>query len=367
MSLQKKLSLFLILLVSGSLLLSCTEAQESKETAKETPRNIILMIGDGMGLNQIYGAMTTSEESLVFEQFSNIGLQETNSADNYITDSGASGTALATGAKTNNEYISISPNGDTLTTILEHAERAGLATGLVSTSSILHATPAAFIAHNKSRHNYYELATDFLKTDIDVFIGGGYKHFADREDGRNLVEELRQKDYNIFRELDEIKKAKKGKIAGFTAEEHNPSYTDGRGDMLPVSTQTALRTLNNNEKGFFLMVEGSQIDWGGHENNSEYVMNELMDFNRAVEKAMEFVRNNPRTLLVVTSDHETGGLTLTGGSLENNEIDASFSSDGHTAALMPVFATGPGAEKFKGMYDNTDIFKKMMELYDFDK
>lgn len=329
------------------------------------PRNIILMIGDGMGLTQIYAGMTVSEQPLVFEKFKNIGFQKTHSKDSYITDSGASSTALATGQKTNNRHISVTPSGQKLPTILELAEKNGLATGLVSTSSILHATPASFIAHNRDRHNYSDLASDFLDTDIDVFIGGGRKYFANRKDGRDLIQALKDKRYQVLSDFNQIKNVSRSKLAGLTALGHNLRYSEGRGNMLPLATKTALNILDNNRKGFFLMVEGSQIDWGGHRNDKDYIVNELLDFNRAMKVVMDFARANPKTLVIVTADHETGGMALNGGDLNGHTVTASFTTKGHTGVMVPVFAFGPGAEKFRGIYDNTSIFYKMRSLYGF--
>ncbi|MFO7844067.1 MAG: alkaline phosphatase, partial [Bacteroidales bacterium] len=230
-----------------------------------------------------------------------------------------------------------------------------------STSSILHATPAAFIANNISRNNYQEIALDFLKTDIDIFIGGGRKNFKDRDDGLNLIDSLVNKQYQVTTKINDINLTDYQKFAVFTAEKHNPEYRNGRGDMLPNATEKAIEVLNQNEKGFFMMVEGSQIDWGGHDNDIDYILTELFDFDRAVGKALEFAKKDGETLVIVTSDHETGGLTLTGGSINNKTIEASFSTDYHTADMVPVFAFGPGAENFMGIYENTDVFHKMMQ------
>ncbi|MGM0497270.1 MAG: alkaline phosphatase, partial [Bacteroidota bacterium] len=296
-----------------------------------------------------------------------IGFQKTFSADDYVTGSAASGTAMATGKKTKNGRVGVGPNGEELTSILKIAEEQGLSTGLVSTSSIVHATPAAFIANNEKRYNYSDLAGDFLKTDIDVFIGGGKKHFEDREDGKNLIDSLKDRGYQVSNSMDEIKGITEGKLAGFTAENHNPEYSEERGDMLPLSTSTAINILDNNSKGFFLMVEGSQIDWGGHDNDSDYIVNEVLDFNNAVKAGMKYAREHENTLVIVTADHETGGMGLNGGSIENNEIEAAFTTEDHTGVMVPVFAFGPGAEQFTGIYDNTDIFKKLHQLYGFDE
>ncbi|MFP4620540.1 MAG: alkaline phosphatase, partial [Bacteroidales bacterium] len=277
---MKRFILVTVFMISLAVVFSSLQNGKAPEqTTKEEhsvskPKNIVLMIGDGMGVSQIYAGMTVSKEPLVFEQFQNIGFQKTHSKDSYITDSGASGTAIATGKKTNNGHIAVTPSGEELTTILELAEKHGLSTGLASTSSIVHATPAAFITHNKDRNNYEDLAADFLETDIDVFIGGGKESFDDREDGRDLIQALKSDDYQVLTEMDEINKVREGKLAGFTAEGHNPRYSEGRGDMLPEATQTALDILDNNQEGFFLMVEASQIDWGGHDNNTDYIVEE---------------------------------------------------------------------------------------------
>jgi alkaline phosphatase len=370
-----KLKMYSIILVLAvGFTLGCSQQQEKDKNAKDTQsgnkekvENVILFIGDGMGVSQIYAGMTVSKKPLIFEEFRHIGFQKTYSASDYTTDSGASGTALATGKKTKNGRIGVGPDGKELTSILKIAEDKGLATGLISTSAIVHATPAAFIANNKDRHEYNDLAHDFLKTDIDVFIGGGRQFFENRDDGMNLVDSLKNNGYQVAYKMDEIKNVKKGKLAGLTAKKHNPKYTEGRGDMLPVSTATAIDILDKNAKGFFLMVEGSQIDWGGHANDADYIVNELLDFNNAVKRGMEYAKNHKNTLVIVTADHECGGMALNNGSIENHKIEAKFTTDGHTGVMVPVFAFGPGAEEFMGIYENTDIFKKLHQLYGFGK
>ncbi|MFO8234040.1 MAG: alkaline phosphatase [Bacteroidales bacterium] len=336
----------------------------SHEDAKV--ENVILLIGDGMGTAQFYAGMATAENSLTVEEFKHIGFQKTYSDDDFITCSAASGTAIATGTKTNNGYIGMSPEEKDLKTILEIAEQSGYGTGLVSTSAIVHATPAAFIAHNKSRNNYEEIAADFLKTDIDVFIGGGEKYFNQREDGKNLVDSLKNKGYRVGFDLDEFKGVDNGKLAVLTAEGHNPRYSEGRDDMLPDATKIAVDVLDNEENGFFLMVEGSQVDWGGHDQDIDYVMEEIEDFENAIKVAKEYADKNENTLVIVTADHECGGMTLTGGDIEKGEVEVHFSSDGHTGVMVPVFAFGAGASEFQGVYENTDIFHKLKKLYGFE-
>jgi alkaline phosphatase len=327
----------------------------------ETPKNVIFLIGDGMGVSHIHAGLTANKGKLFLENFKHIGFINTSSADKYVTDSAAGGTALSTGKKTTNGAIGVDVNKQPIKTILEDAEDKGLATGLVSTSSITHATPASFIAHQESRNMYEEIAADFLKTDIDVFIGGGYKHFTERKDGRNLVEELKQKGYRVKQDMNTIKNVKEGKLAGLTASEHNGRLNE-RGDMLPVATNTAINILSNNKKGFFLMVEGSQIDWGGHAGSTIYIVEEMLDFDRTVGKALEFAANNKETLVIVTADHETGGMAIVDGNYETGMVKGEFPTGSHTGVMIPVFAYGPGAEQFTGIMDNTDIPNRIRKL-----
>jgi alkaline phosphatase len=329
----------------------------------EKPKNVIMMIGDGMGVSQIYAGLTANGGHLFLDNFKQIGFSKTQSSNNYITDSAAGGTALSTGQKTYNGAIAVNTDTIAIKTILEMAEEKGLATGLVSTSAITHATPASYIAHQGSRGSYEDIAADFLKTDIDVFIGGGYKHFAVRADQRDLTKELQEKGYQVLRDMDEIYKVKKGKLAGLTADEHNLP-AEKRLMSLPRSTETALNILEENEKGFFIMIEGSQIDWGGHQNNTGYIVGEMLDFDQAIGEALRFAAKNRETLIIVTADHETGGLALMGGDMNTGMVKGAFTTADHTGVMVPVFSYGPGAENFTGIIENTEIAKKIIELLD---
>lgn len=325
------------------------------------PKNIIFLIGDGMGVSQVFAGLTANKGHLFLENCKYIGFSKTQSSDDYITDSAAGGTALSAGIKTYNGAIGVDVNKNPVKTILEEAEENGLATGLVSTSAITHATPASFIAHQPNRGMYEEIAADFLKTDIDVFIGGGLNHFTKRVDGRNLVQELEQKGYQVETDLKKVKKVKKGKLAGLTAEIHNGRMEE-REDMLPVATETAINILDKNKKGFFLMIEGSQIDWGGHASSTIYIVEDMLDFDQVVGQAIDFASKDGKTLVVVTADHETGGMALTGGSISEGKVTAEFPTTNHTSVMVPVFAYGPGAKEFIGIMDNTEIHSKMKKL-----
>jgi len=327
----------------------------------DQPKNIILMIGDGMGVTHVFAALTANRGHLFLTNCKSIGFTKTQSASDYITDSAASGTALATGVKTHNGVIGMDATGKPVENIIEEVTKHGLATGLVSTAAITHATPAAFIAHERNRNFYQAIAADFLDTDIDVFIGGGYDHFANRRDGRDLVKELKEKGYQVLQDIEEIKKVEHGKLAGLTAPEHNPRVPE-RGNMLPVATHTAINILDKDADGFFLMVEGSEIDWGGHDNDTRYIIDETLDFDRAIGEALKFAAEDGETLIIVTADHETGGFAVVGGNMDSGYVKGAFTTGDHSAVMVPVYAYGPGAEKFTGIMDNTEIHHKIIEL-----
>lgn len=361
---QMKKFIFSLLIACFVLLtISCNTTPKAEQPEV---KNVIYMIGDGMGLPHVYAAMTASAKPLNLLRCTTIGLQTNYSADNYVTDSGASGTALATGSKTLNGSIGVDASGVTVKSILEIATEKGLATGLVSTSSITHATPASFIAHQSSRGSYENIAADFIKTDFDVLIGGGYNHFAVRKDMANYADSLKQKGYTVTTTLDEVMASTSNKLAGFTAPVHNPYRLKGRGDMLPKATSKAIEILSKNDKGFFLMIEGSQIDWAAHANYPDTLIDEVIDFDEAIGVALDFAEKNGNTLVVVTADHETGGVTLLSGDRASRSVKLNFASKDHTALPPVVYAFGPGSTSFAGIYDNTDIPKKIKKVLKFE-
>lgn len=327
-------------------------------------KNIILMIGDGTGSSQVYAGYTANRGKLNLMQMPVGGFIITNSSDAYITDSAAGATALSAGVKTFNAAIGVDADSVRVKTILQMAEDQGLATGLIATCTITHATPASFIAHNPNRRDYEGIATDFLETDIDLFIGGGHDHFnpKKREDGRDLLDELEKKGYTITNGLEQLEATQSDKIAGFVAGMHPARYPE-RGEMLMTATKKALEVLSAKENGLFLMIEGSQIDWGGHADNTTYITQEMYDFDRAVGEVLQFAQQDGETLVIVTADHETGGFSHNGGNIETGEIVGKFTTGGHTGVMVPVFAYGPSAEIFGGIQQNTDLFFKMLQAY----
>lgn len=361
------LSVFLILTACKSTEKQIKSTHHSTTVTHKKPKNIILMIGDGMGLTQITAGLFMNNNHLNLEQFPIVGLHKSYSCDDLITDSAAGATAFSTGKKTYNLAIGVGCDSMPLETILEWAEKRDMPTGLVATCTVVHATPASFIAHVKKRDSYEEIAADFIKTDCDYIVGGGKNYFTKRKnDERNIVEEFKKKGYQysdfVEDDIFKIQPDPSKNFLFFTANDHPLPVSSGR-DYLPFVSEQCARFLDKKakNKGFFAMIEGSQIDWGGHANNSEYIYTEMIDFDKAIGKVLEFAKQDGETLVIVTADHETGGYSLVTGSKMGNLI-AKFTTDKHTPDLIPVFAFGPGAELFSGIYENTAIYDKMKKL-----
>ncbi|WP_462152834.1 alkaline phosphatase [Pseudoalteromonas xiamenensis] len=286
------------------------------------PKNIIYMIGDGMGpaYTTAYRYYMDNPETKVVDPtvFDSMlkGMAHTYPDDHtYVTDSAAGATALATGTKSYNGAIAVDTQKHDLTTMLEIAKHLGKTTALVATSQINHATPASFAAHNESRRNYDEIANDYIdnkidgKLAVDLMLGGGTKYFIRKD--RNIVNEFKEAGYVYADDFNKLNDIKSLPALGLFAEVAFPSAIDANPNRLEKMTTKALSLLDKqNEKGFFIMIEGSQIDWCGHANDVACAMHEMHDFANAITVAKRYVDNNPDTLLVITADHSTGGLTL---------------------------------------------------------
>lgn len=333
--------------------------QVSEASSADQPKNLIFVIGDGMGLTQISALNFSKKNQTNFEKFPVIGFQKTHSADNLVTDSGAAATAMSSGVKTNNTIVGMSADSLPVRSVFEEGKERGLKIGLVVSSSLTHATPASFYAHQDSRGMTEQIATDLLNADFDFMVGGGKKDFVYRYyDKRNLVEEFEAKGYKITNTKPRKKHlAAESKIIWFTAAEQPPKALEGR-KYMPQAAETALTFLDKENNGFMALIEGSQIDWGGHANNGEQVLTEMKDFDKILEKVLAFARYDSETLVVVTGDHECGGLAINTGKMFSN-LKLKFTTKGHTAAMIPVFAYGPGSELFEGIYDNTEIYHKI--------
>ncbi|MEO0339818.1 MAG: alkaline phosphatase, partial [Bacteroidota bacterium] len=287
------------------MLFSCTPQVNNKVNEKNIKtnkkvKNVILLIGDGMGLTQISAGLYSNNNFLNLEQFKQIGLHKSYASNNLITDSAAGATAFACGQKTYNGAIAVDPDTVALKTILEEAEEAGLATGLVATSTIVHATPASFIAHVKARKMYEEIAAQFLDIEIDYFVGGGKKFFSNRADGRDLMKELSNKGYIVSdfvqAELDDLNLDPSKNFAYLTSNNDPLMASQGR-DYLETASTKGIDFLNQHaeDQGFFMMIEGSQIDWGGHANNSDYIITEMIEFDRTIGEVLKFAKKDGQT------------------------------------------------------------------------
>ncbi|MBN2417513.1 alkaline phosphatase [bacterium] len=345
------------------LLLSCSPSQD------RAPLNVILLIGDGMGVAQLTAGKTV-KGTISMERFPVAGLVTTHAAGSYITDSAASGTALATGHKTDNGVIGMAPDHMVLKNVTEYAEESGCATGLVATSAITHVTPACFAAHVPERHMYAEVAEDLCESGVDVLFGGGYGYFLPsshpqslRTDDRNLMKSLAGTHRLIYTPAGLDSLADCERVAGLFYQGHPPAVHE-RNTTLSALTEAALSVLSRSRRGFFLMVEGSQIDWSGHDNDSQGIIDEFIDFDDAVGTAADWALARGNTLVIVVADHETGGYTLLNGSIEERTVtEVSFSTSYHTGSMVPLFALGPGASRFSGILDNTDIGSRLIELF----
>ena len=337
------------------------QPKKDHSLSRKNPKNIILLIGDGMGLTQLYAGYTANKGRLSIFTIPTIGFSITTSADSYITDSAAGATAMSTGSKTNNRYIGMDTSARPLATIPEKIRDKGYATALISAGDITDATPAAFYAHQPERSFSEAIANDFMASNVDILIGGGIKSFTQRADKRNLFQELTKKGYTVSGSFSSIDTVRSSKFV-ILDDAAVVSKMKGRGDFLSRSLNKSLNTFTRARKPFFIMAEGAQIDYGGHDNSIAYVAREVMDFDQAVAEAMKFVDHDRETLLIITADHETGGLTLTDGNLSTGFVQGNFSTNDHTAVMVPVFSYGPGADLFKGVYQNTALQQKILQL-----
>lgn len=363
--------IFLAICLVFCLFSACQRSTSVASSQSQSPKNVILLVGDGMGLTQVSTSFYFMDKPSNFLRFKHIGLHQNTPTDAKITDSASGATAFSIGFKSFNGAIGVDGDSVSHTTILEHAAQAGKSTGLVATSSITHATPASFYAHVPSRNQHEDIAMAMNENPIDFAAGGGIKFFHDRTDKKDLLANLQQKGIIVdTAKLGEHYTRSKPYLA-LLAPDGLPKMTDGRGDFLPKASQMAIEHLDQNDQGFFLMIEGSQIDWGGHGNDGTYIIEEMKDFDETIGLVMDFAEKDGNTLVVITADHETGGLALSSlnsfGRSDYGQLNPTFSTGGHTAALIPVFAYGPGAERFMGIYQNNDIYGKMMAGFLEDK
>ena len=350
-------------------------------------RSIILMIGDGMGYQHMdiaalveYNATGT----LSFEDLTWNASVVTSSLDAEITDSAAAGTAIATGNKTNNDMISMNPSNEPLQTILEIAQLLNKSTGLVTTTMIQHATPATFMVHVEDRGYYYEITNQIVgEAGVDVLMGGGLQYFSEE----NLTT-MASNGYSLVTNRTAFLDVSSGKILGLFADSYmeEERYRDYvTTPSLLEMTNKSLEILSQDEDGFFLMVEGGQIDFAGHDNDKIGVALETIEFDKAVALALDFVQENPETILMVTADHETGGMRVVGHDLDDvlpgilsdeedrrslrieraSNVTTTWTTTYHTARQVGLFCYGSVFETLPNdvLIDNTNIFTLMADYY----
>ena len=337
---------------------------------QDRPKNIIFLIGDGMGVNYV-AASFYDDENNPFKNFKSVGLSNTASANRLITDSGAGATVLATGYRIVNRYISVDSSGNQLKTIFQVSKEKGKSVGLIVTSSVTHATPAAFYAHVDDRGRETDIAYQLSdnNSDVDVIIGGGKQFFlpnvlgGSRKDDLNLIEKMQSNGWTWLDKFDH-KSIIEAKKVLCLIEKNGLKPASDRIYTLGDLTKTAIENLKQNKNGFVLMIEGSQIDWAGHDNLQDYLLSEMRDFNTAITEAFNFAKEDGNTLIVITADHETGGMVISGGDVDGKNLKLSFHGKSHTAGFVPVFSFGPSEELFQGIFENYEIGRNLILLID---
>lgn len=325
-------------------------------------KNVILMIGDGMSLMHVYTAWAANRGKLWLENAQATGLSRTWAVKKLVTDSGSGGTSLATGVKTVYHAVGVDPEGKPLTSLVDVAKELGKDAGMAVTCRLWDATPCDFCCHNIDRDKEEELVGDYPTSGVDFVFGGGAQKFTNRKDGRDIFKELQKKGYHVSRTLDDFFAYDKNSRIFAVPYDKDTPLPDERGDLLARASMKGISLMNQNKNGFFMMIEGSQLDDYGHFNQLDLLMKETLDFDKTIGEVMKWAAKDGETLVVVTADHETGGLTLVNGNKDEGRVECCFSTKDHSGAMVPVYAFGPGAENFTGIFENTDVFKKIKKL-----
>ena len=343
-------------------------AQKGLPENDDIPKNIILFIGDGMGVSAVTGGFIV-KGNLNLEQFKTAGLLITFPYHEFLQHSEGGTTALATGFTTKAHYMALLPSGKSIKTVLEYAQEKGKSTGLVTAAAITDVTPATFVSHTKDRYNHVAIAEDITRKGVDVLFGGGLRAFIPasskgsiRKDKKDLIAQLKKHSQVITsdEEFEELGRPKS--VAGLFSLGDMPQVSERPVTKLPAMAKKAIEILSSNKNGFFLMVEGAFMDWAAHRKDSEWLIREVIDFDEAVGVGLQFAKENGETLVIVASDHETGGYTLLDGSLEEKTVKvAVFATNGHTAQMVPLFAYGPGSAILGGIHDQAFVGRSMID------
>ena len=318
-------------------------------------RNVIIMIGDGMGLEQVSCAWVVNRGKLNLDRFPTVGLSRTWCTDALITDSGAGGTALAAGRKTAESHVGTAADNSDLPSVLVKAQQLGKKTGVAVTCHLADATPCDFCCHNEYRYNQDDLIADYAECGVDYITGGGLDWFTvNRKDGRDITKNMVQAGYTVALTEEELMAAELP-VIGLLAPDNLPVAME-RGDLYRHTVTHGLDILSraSGDKGFVMMLEGSCIDDWLHGNDIGKAMEELLDFDRTIGDVLTWAAADGHTLVVVTADHNTGALTLQDGNLEEGTIGVAFGSESHNGIAVPFYAWGPGSDAFTGIRENEE-------------
>lgn len=358
--------LLLALLAAGTM-----RAAEPAQADAGRVRNLIYLIGDGMGVSHVSMLQTERDFApTAFDRAQAVGLVKTHSSNNRVTDSAAAGTALATGHKARNGTLGLDSLGNAVRSMMVRAETAGMPTGIVVSCYLQHATPAAFYTHVPDRGDGEAITRDLLASGVDVLFGGGRRWLAEQSpEGGSYLDAFRRRGYVVAESVGEADTVQTARLLCVVADEHLPAAAE-RGDFLPHAERKALELLAaeaaNRGTGFLLMVEGSQIDMAAHANDSQRLLDEMRDFDSTVAAAMDFADRTPGTLVVVVADHETGGLFIPSNDADFTRSESGlrykFGTGGHTASMVPAFFYGTGARELSGVMENAELGQRLMRL-----
>ena len=341
----------------------------------EKPRNVILLISDGAGLAQLWAAAVANRGVLNMLNMPYTGYSLTGSTDNYHTDSAAGASALASGEKTRNRYIGVDTLGNPMTNLPDRLAEKGMVSGIVSNDRVTGATPSSFYAHVVERDEADSIAHDLLDSKLSLVIGGFHPAFAAADSA--LLNQLRNKGFEVQRGIEGIGSSDSKRVLAFAEDRVNRDWdklsrdqgsiqTDYRLDEHAFAPSVEFLGKRGGEHGFFLMMEGAKVDGGGHGNSMPFTVTEYLSFDRLVGQAMQFADMDGETLVIVTSDHETGGLVVLDGSDKTGHVLGNFATNDHTGIPVPLAAYGPGAEYFQGFLDNSEVAKRIYKLLGVD-
>ena len=369
----------------GTSLIGCNQDTTKDKSFKATPKNIVLVLADGMGVAQWQAGAIANGGKLNVGRMTHGGLMTTNPCDTFCGDAPSHCTALACGVNSHKGAVGVDKDDKPVKNILELAKEAGVATGIVSSNTLVEGSNVPFVGHTKSRMLTDAITAQYVDTEIDVFIGAGEDFFTNtvkysgaptsagtpqmtivpREDNRDLLVELRQKGYQVLSTWDDIKQVKSGRLAGFTEKVQQPNLKNGPNkNLFPDEVSLALSLLSKNDKGFFLMMSSMFPDRASHNGNIDLLCQEVINLDRAIGCALDFADEHGDTLVLVAGSPEASGMTLIDGDIANGKVEAKWTMPGmiHTGVMVPYFAYGAGADQFGGTILNTALFEKMKNL-----